>query len=220
MGEGLSCPDIALLIPLAETLHVTVTELLQGRRLEQEKTFTIKEVDELMLDSIVMSTGGGSAEERVQRKRKLRKRYFWYILEIIAVIFEIVGLSRLFSWGELATDLFVVELMPLFFGLWFFFFIKESLPDIYDNMEINLCSDGVFRMNVPGISFNNRNWPHILRVGRLYCIVVPLAFPVLYLLLRLLLGNGIWTICRLPVVLGVTLGGLFLPMVVVGRKYE
>lgn len=222
--RGLSMPDIALLIPLAETLQVSVTELLQGRKLEQEKTFTVEEVDEMVSHSIRMSLSlkDLSAEERIQRKKKLKKRLFWYVLEIMAAGLETAGLSLLFSWEELAADLFVVEILPLLFGLWFFFFIRETLPDIYDMQEISMYYDGVFRMNLGalGIHFNNRNWPHILQAGRFYCAVVPPAYPVLYLLLRLALGDAAWAACRLAVVLAVTLGGIFLPMLIVGRKYE
>ena len=35
--RGLSVPDISLLVPLAEQLNVTVAELLQGRRVEEER---------------------------------------------------------------------------------------------------------------------------------------------------------------------------------------
>ena len=35
--RGLSVPDISLLVPLAEQLNVTVAELLQGRRVEEEQ---------------------------------------------------------------------------------------------------------------------------------------------------------------------------------------
>ena len=46
--RGLSVPDISLLVPLAEILNVTVAELLQGRRVEEEQRFTREETEELI----------------------------------------------------------------------------------------------------------------------------------------------------------------------------
>lgn len=40
--RGLSLPDVSLLLPLAEKLGVSVTELLEGRRMPQERQFTQK----------------------------------------------------------------------------------------------------------------------------------------------------------------------------------
>lgn len=41
-------PDISLLVPLAEQLNVTVAELLQGCRVEEEQRFTREETEELI----------------------------------------------------------------------------------------------------------------------------------------------------------------------------
>lgn len=46
--RGLSVPDISLLVPLAEQLNVTVAELLQGCRVEEEQRFTREETEELI----------------------------------------------------------------------------------------------------------------------------------------------------------------------------
>ena len=45
--RGLSAPDVSMLMPLAELLGVSVTELLEGRRLE-EPAIPVGEVDELI----------------------------------------------------------------------------------------------------------------------------------------------------------------------------
>lgn len=44
----MSVPDISLLVPLAEQLNVTVAELLQGCRVEEEQRFTREETEELI----------------------------------------------------------------------------------------------------------------------------------------------------------------------------
>ena len=53
--RGLSVPDISLLVPLAEILNVTVAELLQGRRVEEEQRFTREETEELIRKALTFS---------------------------------------------------------------------------------------------------------------------------------------------------------------------
>ena len=48
-------PDISLLVPLAEQLNVTVAELLQGRRVEEEQRFTREETEELIRKALTFS---------------------------------------------------------------------------------------------------------------------------------------------------------------------
>lgn len=40
------------------------------------------------------------------------------------------------------------------------------LPTYYDINKVNFVSQGVFRINMPGLSFNNENWPYILILFR------------------------------------------------------
>ena len=46
--RGLSLPDVALLLPLAGALGVSVTELLEGRRAVQEQRYSAAEVEALI----------------------------------------------------------------------------------------------------------------------------------------------------------------------------
>ena len=218
--RGLSLPDIELLTPIAEALEVTVTELLQGKRIPKEETLVIGEVEKLVSDSIELSI-----EEKNNRRVQKKKWFLWYLVEVAAVAAEMLLLIWLGVSGEdMALDLAVVEILPLVFGLWFFFFIREKLPSFYDREKISFYSNGIFRMELMGVCFNNRNWPHLLRVGRIYCAVVPVAYPVLYLIVRQIVGAEVWTAMRLalslPMSLAVTLGGLLVPMIIVGKKYE
>ena len=48
-------PDISLLVPLAEQLNVTVAELLQGRRVEEEQRFTREETEDLIRKALTFS---------------------------------------------------------------------------------------------------------------------------------------------------------------------
>lgn len=46
--RGLSMPDISLLMPLADVLEVTVTELLEGRRMENAGGIDTDQVENLV----------------------------------------------------------------------------------------------------------------------------------------------------------------------------
>ena len=60
---------------------------------------------------------------------------------------------------EVFPDLFPVYMMMgmmMFFGIYFWFFMKEKLPAYYDEQKVNVYVDGVMHMNLPGVYFNNR----------------------------------------------------------------
>ena len=67
--RGLSLPDVALLIPLAETLGVTVTELLEGRRIQPGAGMEMGEVEQLVKRTLSLS--GETPEEIVARLEAL-----------------------------------------------------------------------------------------------------------------------------------------------------
>ncbi len=140
----------------------------------------------------------------------------------------IFGLSAVLC---LAENLFLyragvfsgVQLVPsilgVVFGLYFLLLAKETLPAYYDENRISCYSDGFFRMNVPGLCFNNRNWPHILRVGRVWAVAVCVGYPALWGVFSLALPE-FWSRFGLFVTLALVLGGLFIPMYAVGKKFE
>ena len=71
--RGLSVPDITLLVPLAEQLNVTVAELLQGCRMEEEQRFTREETEELIRKALTFSAE--PPERRQARTQKFLPLY-------------------------------------------------------------------------------------------------------------------------------------------------
>ena len=67
--RGQSVPDISLLVPLAEQLNVTVAELLQGRRVEEERRFTREETEDLIRKALTFSA------EPPERRQARTKKY-------------------------------------------------------------------------------------------------------------------------------------------------
>jgi len=78
---------------------------------------------------------------------------------------------------------------------------------------------GPFRMNIPGLAFNNSNWPHIIRVGRIWACGILAVLPLLALIVSGI-DAELWQKIELYVMLTLVLGGLFLPVYYVGKKYE
>lgn len=65
--RGLSVPDISLLVPLAEQLNVTVAELLQGCRVEEEQRFTREETEELIRKALIFRQNRRNAARPARR---------------------------------------------------------------------------------------------------------------------------------------------------------
>ena len=166
-----------------------------------------------------------SGQEREALRKKKRKRALWYLAEVLAAAGEVVLLylfgGRLgIQESDILLDMLIIEPLVLFLGIWPFFTMPEKLPPLYDKTRISGYSDGFFRINVYGVSFNNRNWPHIVKALRTFFFLIPVCWPIAYVLLRLAVPDFIWRNGRLLVYMAMVLGGLFIPVVVLGKKYE
>ena len=71
--RGQSLPDISLLVPLAECLDVTVTELLEGQRLG-EASLPAGQVEELLKKTLALS------DDRPEREQAGRGKRFFVLL--------------------------------------------------------------------------------------------------------------------------------------------
>lgn len=185
--RGLSMPDIGLLLPLSAALKVSVTELLRGERIAQP-SFAPEEVDALVKETILISS---ETEKKVEKE----KRCQWsgrYAVCVLLVALELWGLRKSgINLLLLKNDLLLLEILTLIFGGWFCLFAAPRLPSYYDEYKIHTYSSGVVRMNLPGVSFNNSNWPHILQVGRIWMLLTAILAPIVYLMFYKLLP-GVW----------------------------
>lgn len=117
------------------------------------------------------------------------------------------------------SNIVTIELLCGIFGLYFCVFVKEKLPYYYDEDKIGAYSHGLFRINLPGVHFNNSNWPHIVRGARAWCLITAVVFPIICMIFRSLFAD-VWGNIFIIVLIVALLGGLFIPMYVVARKYE
>lgn len=182
--RGLSMPDITLLIPLSQTLGITVMELLECQRIGQ-KAMDSDRVEELMHKVIAYSE-----ETPEEREKRRRQESVLFVVSLVVVALELLGLRTLgYSWENISLNLLIYEPLFFVFSGYFCFFAKDKLPEYYDEYKIDAYSDGIFRMNMPGIHFNNRNWLYIKRAAIRGMLISAMVMPILYLFCGLLIPN-------------------------------
>ena len=208
---GASIPDTPLLVPLSELLGVSVTELLMCERRDSGSPLDAGQVDE------VVKTALHYPEETAVRAYHAKSR--WPLFYLCAMIIGILGTLLNARLQFFCPTLFTSILLSGIFGAYFCFFVKVRLPAFYDQNRCGLYYDGPVRMNIPGVAFNNKNWPHIVRVIRIWACLSIALYPALHLLLHLV-SPILWPQMELYAFLALSLGGLFLPAYIVGKRHE
>ena len=149
--RGLSLPDVALLLPLAGSLGVSVTELLEGCRAVQEQRYSAAEVEALIRRALAFPV------EPPERQQARVKRYLpvYLICCVLGVGFGVV------------------------YGAYAFFWMTETLPRYYDENRIAQFAQGAMHIHIPGVYYNNRNWRYVLRAFRAWSMASMLLPPSL-----------------------------------------
>ena len=206
-----SIPDTALLIPLAELLGVTVTELLMCERMENHAAMDAGQVENVVKTALAFS------EEDAVRAYQTKSK--WPILYLCCVVIGSVVALISYQHQVLTETILTFLLLGVVFGAYFCFLVKTRLPVFYDENRCGLYYDGAFRMNVPGVAFNNSNWPYVVRIGRIWSCLSVVLLPIMNLAMSY--SNAeLWLHTERYVFLVLGLGGLFVPIYVVGRKKE
>ena len=211
---GVSIPDVALLIPLSEALGVSVTELLKCQRLQVSEPMNSAQVEDLVKTAIAYS------EEQKPARRFTRKNIALYLFCILIACAEVLILHMSgYPVSQFSEPMQCILLLCPLFGAYFMLFAPKKLPRYYDQNPVYAFSDGFLRMNIPGVRFHNRNWPHIVKAGQIWSMGTLLAYPLLTLVMRSLLPE-FWACYETAITLLLLLGGLFAPLIFVGRKYQ
>lgn len=212
--RGLSLPDIQMLIPLAEILGVTVTELLEGKRIEGGDGMRANDVENLVKKALTLS---GEVSGR-DRKEILRHGMIFSACLAVAALEGLVLIKLGYTMKELTSNgLLLEETLGIIFGAYFWFGIKERLPSYYDENKISFYTDGIFEINMPGLNFNNGNWPVIVRTLRIWSMASITVTPLVILLTGLLFPGMRNSLAAGLATLLLFLGGMFIPIYVVGR---
>lgn len=217
--RGLSLPDIVLLQPIADILGVTVTELLAGEYIRNDQPLNISEVEPIMRKSLSLT-----AQEQIGQSGRRRRWKGVFLAASLCTAVELAVLLLTLKFQPVGTTLILPPVLAFIFGVHFIFIAEERLPAFYDENKISFYSSGVFRMNMAGLHFNNSNWPYILGVVRVWCVSILAVWPVLCWIIQTLLEKFLPEQVKatglLLMLLAALLGGLFIPVYAVGRKYE
>ena len=219
---GQSIPDVALLIPLAEILGVSVTELLECRRIENIHTMPADDVEKIVKKAV---------SYKDSEKRTINKKWIVpYSICLVIAIVQIYWLRYVLAFDMLMATLMVPHILSVIFGACFCLFARKKLPDFYDENRISFMSDGILRMNIPGVNFNNSNWPNIVGYIRLWCIVCMLFMPAIFILsfnavIDVLFEIGLYTDIAINTAtaglsVAFLLFTLVIPVYFIGKKYE
>lgn len=227
--RSLSMPDISLLIPLAEALEVSVTELLEGRKLDPESEMKAEKVEELVQKALNLETPEEKGKRRKHDIAVFGSCVLFMVLESGA------GLWMLSKWQSGNEDpaafmaslggiisILVLSALSFSFGIYFWFFIRERLPRYYDENRICVYSQGYFNLSLPGISFHNGSWPYMLKALRIWSAVTMTTAPLTCLLIAFsykLFPAGWIPFFLHMTAIGLYLGGMFVPLYIVNRKY-
>lgn len=208
---AVSVPDIALLIPLGELLGVSVTELLLCERIKADAPMDAGQVEG------VVKTALSYSDEKISRAYQRKSQ--WMLVYLAALLVGAGELVWFYSMGRLNDTLWIMVLLGAIFGAYFCFFARERVPSYHDENRISSYGDGPFRMNLPGTAINNSNWPYIVLVGKLWTVLTMTVYPLLcFLIMRW--QPELWRAAGHAISAVLVVCGLFVPMVIVGKKYE
>lgn len=214
--RGGGMPDVSLLIPLGEILGVTVTELLEGQEVAPAIPMDAQQVENLVKRAITLS----EENPKTARMRKKRCARIFAAAALAAFLETFLLFATVCNFEDgVASGFFVMETLSVFFGGYFFVGIKEKLPAYYDENPISAYSDGIFRMNLPGVCFTNNNWPYIVKTGRIWSVSSMVGLPVLILAGMYLIPPSVREFASFALLI-LFLGGLFIPLYAAAKKYE
>lgn len=216
--RALSLPDVSLLIPLADILNVSVTELLEGRLLPPAPQMDSAQVEAIVKKAVSFSDE--TPEKKKERQKRNAAVFIGCTLFAALELFILLLYSGETSIRLSSTSLPALEGISFVFGVYIWFFMKERLPVYYDEHKINFYSDRVFHMNLPGIRFHNGNWPRIVKVLRLWSAISLVTVPAVYLLLGILFPAACLSRRIQTILLFLYLAALFFPVYFAGKKYE
>lgn len=209
--RGNSMPNVTLLIPIADVLGITVTELLKGERISENDSLNTDEAENLVINSFDLSV------RNTIRQRK-KNWIFAFLISIGVVIVEAVLMTVSGITIEQMDDSIYISFLMLIFAIGCIC-VKDVLPTYYDKDKINFVSQGVFRIHMPGLAFNNGNWIYVLTVFRLFTLGVAILVPILCYLCISIGGVDFWNSIQSPSIL-ILLAGLIAATYIVGKKYE
>ena len=166
----------------------------------------------------VVKTAITYADESPERAYHVKSK--WIVFYGFSLLICCIGTFLNYTTAQPCMEtLETLALLSAVFGAYFCCFVRTKLSSFYDENSVNIFYDGPFRMNVPGVKFNNRNWPHIVRTLRLSLCLCMILFPIINIVAGSIVAD-VWENIGKYVFLAMFLCGVLLPIYVVGKKYE
>lgn len=140
----------------------------------QERQFTQKEVDALIQKALTFQTE--PPERQKERVRKYQPVY------LVCSVLGIVEALAVWGFGLAETEVAQMSLIlgvgfGVVYGAYAFFWMTETLPRYYDENRIAQFAQGAMHIHIPGVYYNNRNWPYVLRAFRVWSMASMLLLP-------------------------------------------
>lgn len=212
---GVSIPDVMLLVPLSEALGVSVTELLKCRRLQSNEALDCVQVEDLVKTAIVYSEESPAREQAVTRKN-----IGIFAVCVFAAVCEVAFMIlRGYTVAQFTQSLRTALAAGLVIGFYFLILTKKKLPGYYDANRVTTYNDGPVRMNLGFVQINNRNWPHIVKVFRWWSMGILTGYPLVSIFMNEF-APRFWMEYEKVFLLICILGGMLVPVMVVGKKYS
>ncbi len=145
--RGISLPDISLLAPLAEMLNLSVTELLEGKKMDKDSEMNAAQVENLVKKALSFSE-----KPETKDPAKKRKHLLIFAACTAAVILEWLAcflFQNIYQALYYKECIFTMQILGLFFSAYFLLKAKEQLPHYYDENKISAYNDGFFELNLP-----------------------------------------------------------------------
>lgn len=117
-------PNVVLLIPIADILDVTVTELLSGEKIDTQKNIDKKEIEELEVGSLDMAVRDSIHQHR---KNWILAYLLCFFISITEIIMLVVSGSSL---AEMKGDILLVTGGMLFIWCMVLFLCKRHITNI------------------------------------------------------------------------------------------
>lgn len=201
--RGISMPSIALLIPISNLFNISVTELLQGERLDD-----FDKVEKIESEFI-----------RSFNENRIKWKYIYCVCCLVSTTCLFLLFQFGLSFNKMKDNVILIVGLMLLFGGWFCFFAKDLLPGYYDKYKIYHISQGIFHMNFIGLSFNNNNWPEICKASRISTLSIAVIYPILTLIIVNWHGLKQWNEIQTILVFA-SICIMFLSIYWTGKKYE
>lgn len=141
----------------------------------------------------------------------------------VSVVLGLVETAAVWAVGLAGTEgammlLIINVIFGIVYGAYTLFWMPETLPRYYDENHVCNFAQGAFHMHIPGVYYNNRNWLHVLKAMRVWCVVSMLLTPLCTAAAVVFEQATGWQVWR-AVLIGY-IASLFGAIVIPAKKYQ